>query len=180
MSSADNFCKQSGPRSGPTLRRAWSGSKLFDTLMIFLKNFFGKKIFWKKSADDNTAWKITHWQGVNKKIKIAIYIIDVGPDKRILSFKLWFFFLSISKACVSNNAKKKRLIWDGSFIFGTQAYILCEIFIFFYENALLSGGLLHGTILSTEHDYMKIKDQWKKFCSNRRAHLVKRLTCPAL
>ena len=38
--SADNFCKQFGPRSGLTKCRAWSGSKLFDPLMVFLKEFF--------------------------------------------------------------------------------------------------------------------------------------------
>ena len=31
VSSADNFCKQIGPRSGSTKHWAWSGSKLFDT-----------------------------------------------------------------------------------------------------------------------------------------------------
>ena len=35
--SADNFRKQFGPRSGPTKCRAWSGSKLFDTLMVLEK-----------------------------------------------------------------------------------------------------------------------------------------------
>ena len=45
--SADNLCKQFVPRSGPTERRAWSGSKLFDTLMLFLKEFFEKVIFEK-------------------------------------------------------------------------------------------------------------------------------------
>ena len=30
VSSADNFCKQFGPRSVPTKCRAWSGSNLFD------------------------------------------------------------------------------------------------------------------------------------------------------
>ena len=37
MPSADNFCKQFGPRSGLT--------KLFDTLMVFLKEFFKKVDF---------------------------------------------------------------------------------------------------------------------------------------
>ena len=37
---SDNYiCKQFGPRSGLTKCRAWSGSKLFDTLMVFLKEF---------------------------------------------------------------------------------------------------------------------------------------------
>ena len=40
--SADNLCKQFETRSGPTKCRAWSGSKLFDTLMVFLKEFFKK------------------------------------------------------------------------------------------------------------------------------------------
>ena len=54
VSSADNLCKQFGSRSGPTKCRAWSGSKLFDTLMIFLKEFF-EKIDFEKSADDKKA-----------------------------------------------------------------------------------------------------------------------------
>ena len=40
VSSAHNLCKQIGPRSGPTKRRAFSGSNLFDTQMVFLKEFF--------------------------------------------------------------------------------------------------------------------------------------------
>ena len=40
--SVDNICKQFGPRSGPTKCRAWPGSKLFDTLMVFLKEFYEK------------------------------------------------------------------------------------------------------------------------------------------
>ena len=46
--SADNLCKQFGPRSGLTKRRAWSGSKLFDTLMVFLKDFPFEKVNLKK------------------------------------------------------------------------------------------------------------------------------------
>ena len=41
----DNFCRQFGLRSGPTFCGAWSGSKLFDTLMVFLNVFFF--FFWK-------------------------------------------------------------------------------------------------------------------------------------
>ena len=47
VSSADNLCKQFGPRSGLTKRRAWSGSNLFDTQMVFLNEFFKNKWFWK-------------------------------------------------------------------------------------------------------------------------------------
>ena len=41
--SADNLCKQFGPKSV---------SKLFDTLIVFLKELFEKVNFEKKSADD--------------------------------------------------------------------------------------------------------------------------------
>ena len=57
--SADTFCKELGTRSGPTKCWAWSGSKLFDTLMIFLKEFFKNINFEKKSADDKKARKFT-------------------------------------------------------------------------------------------------------------------------
>ena len=47
VSSAANLSKQLGPRSGPTKCRAWSGSNMFDTQMVFLKEFFKNKCFWK-------------------------------------------------------------------------------------------------------------------------------------
>ena len=50
VSSADNHCKQFGTRSGPTERRSWSGSKLFDTLMVFLEDLLEKVDFEKKNA----------------------------------------------------------------------------------------------------------------------------------
>ena len=48
-----DFCKQFGPRSGPAKRRAWSGSKLFDTLTVFLKDVFRKSWIWKKQQKKN-------------------------------------------------------------------------------------------------------------------------------
>ena len=59
MPSADKFCKQFGPRSGPTKCRARSRDNLFDTQMVFLKELFRKSWFWKKSVDDKKAWKIS-------------------------------------------------------------------------------------------------------------------------
>ena len=53
--SADNLCKQFKPRSGPIKRPARSGSKLFDSLIVFLKEFLEKVDFEKKSADDKKA-----------------------------------------------------------------------------------------------------------------------------
>ena len=55
--SADNLCKQFGPRSGLTKRQTSSGFKLFDTLMVFLKEFSEKVDSEKKSADDKKAGK---------------------------------------------------------------------------------------------------------------------------
>ena len=52
LSSADDICKQFGSRSGPTQGRAWSGSKLLDTLMLFPKKYFETKKSLKISADD--------------------------------------------------------------------------------------------------------------------------------
>ena len=45
--SADNLCKQFGPRSGQTERLARYGSNLFDTQMVFQKEFFEKVNFEK-------------------------------------------------------------------------------------------------------------------------------------
>ena len=66
MSSADKFCKQFGPRSGPTKCLSCSGSKLFDTLIEFLKEFFEKVDLEKKSADGNKSMKITQYAKTDK------------------------------------------------------------------------------------------------------------------
>ena len=59
VSSADNFYKQFEPRSGPTKCPAWSGSKLFDTLIVFLKEFFEKVDFEKnQQTTKKKAWKL--------------------------------------------------------------------------------------------------------------------------
>ena len=40
---------------------AWTASKLFDTLLVFLKEFFEKDDFEKKSAVDKTHKKTTQY-----------------------------------------------------------------------------------------------------------------------
>ena len=47
--SAYNFCIQLGSRSVPTFCLAWSGSKQFGTLMVFMKENFEKSDFEKIS-----------------------------------------------------------------------------------------------------------------------------------
>ena len=66
MSSADNFCKQFGPRSGLTERRDISGSKLFDTLIVFLKELFEKVDFEKSQQTTKNVGKFPRGQRVNK------------------------------------------------------------------------------------------------------------------
>ena len=63
LSSSDNLCKQFGPRSGPTECRSLSGSKLFDTLIVFLKDFF-EKVYFEKSAGALKHEKLPSMQGV--------------------------------------------------------------------------------------------------------------------
>ena len=52
VTSSDNLCKQFVPRSGPTERRTRPGSKLFDTLKVFLKVIFENIDLKRKSAND--------------------------------------------------------------------------------------------------------------------------------
>ena len=57
LSSTDNLCKQFGPRSGPTEYCSLFGSKLFDTLIVFLKDFFEKVNFEEKVSGYNKSMK---------------------------------------------------------------------------------------------------------------------------
>ena len=52
--SADNLCKQFGLRSRLIIHQARSGSTLFDTLMVFLKEFFNKVDFEKISRQQKS------------------------------------------------------------------------------------------------------------------------------
>ena len=62
-----NLCKQIGPRTGMTKCRSWSGCNLFDTQLVFLKNFSIFLIL-KKIGRQQKAWKISQGQGVNVHI----------------------------------------------------------------------------------------------------------------
>ena len=76
MSSAGNLCKQIGPRSGPTFCRARSGSKVFDTQMVFLKEFFVKVNFEKKSADDKMHEKLSSRLRVKWLMNFKVTVLD--------------------------------------------------------------------------------------------------------
>ena len=83
VSCADYFCKQFGPRSGPTKWWDSSGSKLFATLMVFLKEYFENFDFEKYQQTTNQAWKITEWA------KAKSWGAKHNCRKRHV---LWFFF----------------------------------------------------------------------------------------
>ena len=76
VTSADNLGKQFGPRSGPTSRRAWSGSKLFDILMVFLKEFFQKNNFEKNQQTTKKHEKLPSRQWVNQ---VWLYLLQMIP-----------------------------------------------------------------------------------------------------
>ena len=53
VSSIDDLRKQFEPRSGPTTRQAWSGSKLYDPLMVFMKKYI-ENVNFKRNRQKNT------------------------------------------------------------------------------------------------------------------------------
>ena len=60
MSSADNLCKQFGPGAARIKCQAWSGSKLLDNRIMFLRDIFEMLILKEeKSAEDKNSWKYT-------------------------------------------------------------------------------------------------------------------------
>ena len=61
LSSADNalICKHFRPRPRLTQWRSWSGSKPYDTLILFLKEFFEKLNLEESQQKATKAWKIT-------------------------------------------------------------------------------------------------------------------------
>ena len=84
--SADNLCKQFGPRSSPTKHRVWSGSKLFDTLMVFLKEFF-KKVNFEKNKQTTKKHVGKEWSYlympwtimINMEAAATVFILKAPP-----------------------------------------------------------------------------------------------------
>ena len=66
-----HICKQIGPRSGPTKRRAGSGSNMFDTQMVFLKDFFEKVDFEKNQQTTKKHKKFPRGQRVKGFIHVC-------------------------------------------------------------------------------------------------------------
>ena len=86
--SADNLCKQLGPRSGLTKHHTWSGSKLFDTLMVFPKEFFEKVDFEKNRQTTKKHEQFPSWQRVKLlllglMLDIIFYLISMNNLKQM-------------------------------------------------------------------------------------------------
>ena len=132
VSSADNFGKQFGPRSGPTNRRAWSGSKLFDILMVFLKEFFQKVNFEKNQQTTKKHEKLPSRQWVKDTTPLPLWDSNPRPwdhkygtlptELTVLpcilaqtQCKIWYCWTTVwcfnsFKGTISKYQKKKQLI----------------------------------------------------------------------
>ena len=85
MSYADNFCKQFWPRSGPTKCPAWSGSNLFETQMVFLKEFSEKVDFEEKSAYDKKSMNNFPFFRSLKHLILYKHAVKNNSDKKFNS-----------------------------------------------------------------------------------------------
>ena len=106
VSSADKFCKQFGPRSGQTKRRACSRSYLFDTQMVFLKEFFEKVDFEKISRRQKKTWKIS--QGAMSYVRTMVRMLYQCS-------LIWFYTLLCSMSLISPNSAVKSIIFFPNF-----------------------------------------------------------------
>ena len=99
VSSADNSFKQSGPRPGQT--KCWAFhlavSKQFDTLIVFLKAFFEKVDFEKKSADDKTHAKLPWRQRVTNTCPQGFSCISEVGAKGLLNLEKSIWTIKLAK-----------------------------------------------------------------------------------
>ena len=98
--SAVNLCKQFGPRSRPTECRSWSGSKAFDTLIVFLfffLFFFFKKLILRKVSRGQQKHEKLHSR---PRVKILNHIMILQKSQQKTPQKTkWFclIFLHLKK-----------------------------------------------------------------------------------
>ena len=104
--SADNFGKQFGPWSGPTIRQAWSGSKLFDILKVFLKEFLRKINFEKNQQTTKKHEKLPsmQWVQVQRNFHWRTWQFLLPKNllhaHAVLILKVWVpSWLKLSKVC---------------------------------------------------------------------------------
>ena len=123
--SAYNICKQFGPRSHPTKCRAWSGSKLFDTLTVFLNEFF-EKVDFKKKLADNKLKKACKNYPVCKELKwkcsesLPCNIITLTSTLANVP-KSWFLDIQILKLACPQNSICRKLFSQN--LYKTQTFV---------------------------------------------------------
>ena len=103
VSPADNFCKQFEPRSIPTKRRDWSGRNLFETLMVFWKNFSKKMILKKISAGDK-AWKFHRGRATER--------FNILGQKRNAAYKTYIVYGGVKPISFKRFVTVRALILD--------------------------------------------------------------------
>ena len=118
------LCKQFGPRSSLTKSRAWSGSKMFDTLMIFINDL---KSFLKK---DVKKWKITqHAELIQRGLSTSELRMRLAPWNRFKSSSK-IFLLTVPR----------RYFFCGSFMF----FLSCVCYAFVHVCLFVPCGHLLG------------------------------------
>ena len=139
LSSADNFCKQLGPRSGPTKHPTWSASKLF-TLWWVSWNIFWKKVYFekKKISRRQKNVKLPSIQrvkislifepvylsnGHRASLRCSLTVKVHAPQIRVEIWKIFFSYFSTK-----------------TYVVGTQKNRLNETVLFSTQNNVLTDG----------------------------------------
>ena len=143
MLSADNICKQIGPRSGSTKCWAWSGCNLFGAPMVFLKEFF-ENVDFKKSADDKKHEKFS--RGLGQRVKVLSVGLSSMCTKRVEYGKLNNISANCNKNCLlfSSAVMFKKPLWQ---TVCTQIR-LCSgstLFAFILNLSVMLGNYLQQT-----------------------------------
>ena len=139
----DNFCKQSGPRSGPITCWAWSGSKLFDTQMVYLKASFEKTDFEKNQQTTKKREKTPRRQRVKGKLLLfCLFQLDrLTPAKKIPDSDRRLCSSPVNNMGVLSsyawNGYKNNYYWNQWFLstlrllIATKCHLLCVVCWYF-------------------------------------------------
>ena len=127
--SADNLCEQFWPRSGLTQCRSWSGSKLSDTLIVFLKDFFLKSQQTVKKLEE-----LPNMQRVNHS---CFFLLQ---QMTIFSISSWEFVTY--HMCLNSHIENVHsyLVGTNGLNFGLSLH-LCPVFQ--YASSEGSGETMH-------------------------------------
>ena len=99
--------KQFGPTTGPTECQSWSGSKPFDTLIVFLKEFLKKLTF---EESQQTTWNT--WKIITQNAKTLCLLVSPADN--------------LCKQFGPKSGRTKCQAWSGSELFDNQIVFLKE------------------------------------------------------